>query len=236
MQTNISKNSGTEPILEVKDLTKYYKCEEEDEKIISIIGFLKKKEELGIKGISFDIYRGRAIGLIGKKKCGKSTLLKIISGVIKPSSGKIISGGVKLTDTQLREKVSYISKEPPSSQEYNCTLLENIIQYACRGSKDRCDVIARAEKLIEDFGLKDYKFKEVIKLPGTVRSKLFIIRGFMSHKSILCFDQPLSCIGEENLETFKRYMDELVHSGKTIIIASDEEDIINNICDEMITL
>lgn len=236
MQTNTSKNSGNEFILEVRDLTKYYKCEADEDKVISIIGFLRKKEDLGIKGVSFDIYKGKAIGLIGKKKCGKSTLLKLISGMITPSSGGILSKGSKLNNLQLREIVSYISKEQPSSQEYNCTLFENLIQYACGKNEERCDIVGNAEKLIEDFGLEDYKFKEVIKLPSAVRSKMFIIRGFLSHKAVLCFDQPLMFIEEEQLKTFKKYVDELVQAGKSIIISSDEEIIIKSICDDIITL
>ncbi len=236
MQTDISKKSSTELILEIKDLTKYYKCENEEDNIINIIGFLKKKEELGIKGVSLDIYKGKAIGLIGRKKCGKSTLLKLISGVIKPSSGKVLCKGLKMNDVQLREMVSYISKSQPCSKEYNCIMLENLINYACRNNKDRSAAIVRAEKLIDDFGLTDYKFKEVIKLPSTIRSKMFIIRGFLSHKAVLCFDQPLMFIEEEYLETFKKYVEELVQKGKAIIIASDEEEIIKSMCNEIITL
>lgn len=236
MQTKMKNNKGLETILELRDLTKYYKCEDQEDNIISLIGFLKIKEDLGIKGVSFDIHKGVIIGLIGKKKCGKSTLLKLISGVIKPSSGNILHRGMKINNLQLREIVSYISKEQPSSQEYSCTLFENLIQYACRDHTERCDVVARAEKLIADFELEDYKFKEVIKLPSTVRSKMFIIRGLLSHKEVLCFDQPLAFIEDRLQDTFKRYMEELVKEGKTIIISSDDKDKIRGLCHEAIEL
>jgi ABC-2 type transport system ATP-binding protein len=236
MQTNIGKNSGAELILEVKDMTKYYIGQNEEDNIISIVGFLEKNEDLGIKGVSLDIYKGRSIGLVGNKKYGNSTLLKLISGVIKPSSGTVLYKGLKVNDLQLKELVSYVSKEQPSSQEYNCTMLENLIQYVCRNTNNRCNVVVKAEKLIEDFGLEDYKFKQVIKLPSAVRSKMFIIRGFLSYKPIICFDQPLTFIGEDQLKTFKKYLDELVQKGRTIIISSDEENIIKSICDETITI
>jgi ABC-2 type transport system ATP-binding protein len=236
MQTKTSNSTGADVILEVKELTKYYKCDDTEDNIISIIGFLKRKEDLGIKGVSFDICKGRIIGLIGKKKCGKSTLLKLISGLIKPSSGSIFYKGLKINNQQLREMVSYISKEQPSSQEYNCSLFENLIQYTCREQKERCDVVDRAEKLITDFDIEEYKYKEVIKLPSAIRSKMFIIRGLLSHKTVLCFDQPLMFIEEKYQDTFKKYMDQLVQAGKTIIISSDEENIIERICNEIITL
>lgn len=236
MQTKTSNSTGTDVILEVKDLTKYYISEDEEDNIISIIGFLKINEDLGINGVSFDISKGRIIGLIGKKKCGKSTLLKLLSGVIKPSSGDIFYKGLKMNSQQLKEIVSYISKEQPSSHEYNCTLFENLIQYTCKEQKERCDVVDKAEKLINDFELENYKYKEVIKLPSAVRSKMFIIRGFLSPKTILCFDHPLMFIEEKLQDTFKKYMNELVQAGKTIIISTDEENFLRSICNEIITL
>ena len=236
MQTNIKRNTGEEIILEVRELTKYYRCEDQEDNIISIIGFLKRKEDLGIKGVSFDISKGKIIGLIGEKKCGKSTLLKLIAGVIRPSSGSILYKGMRVNSQQLRDIVSYISKENPSCQEYSCTLFENLIQYSCRDNKERCDVVGRAEKLIVDFELEEYKFKEVIKLPSAVRSKMFILRGLLSHKEVLCFDQPLIFIEERLQDILKKYMDELVKSGKTIIVSSDDENRIKNICNEIVKI
>lgn len=236
MQTNISNSIGKEIILEVKDLTKYYKCADGEDNIISRISFLKRKEDIGIKGVSFDIHKGNIVGLIGKKKCGKSTFLKLLSGIIKPTSGNIFYKGLKMNSQHLREIVSYISKEQPCSQEYNCTLFENLIQYTCKEHKERCDVVDKAEKLIADFELEDYKYKEVIKLPSVVRSKMFILRGLLSYKEILCFDHPLMFIEEKLQDTFKKYLDELVQAGKTIIISTDEENILKSICNEIITL
>lgn len=236
MQTNIEKGIGDPLIFQVRDLTKYYKCEEEEDNRINIIHFLKRKEDLGIKNVSFDVYKNKIIGLIGKKKCGKSTLLKVLSGVLKPSSGKILYKGSKMTNQELREVVSYVSKEQPSCQEFSCTLLENIIQYACRDNKNRCDVVDKAEKLINEFGMDEYKYKEVIKLPNAIRSKMFIIRGLLSHKAFLCFDMPYLYIEKEYREIFNKHLEELAKAGKSIILSSDEENEIEKTCDEFIYL
>ncbi|MGE5633451.1 MAG: ATP-binding cassette domain-containing protein [Caulobacteraceae bacterium] len=236
MQTSTKKNINDELVFQVRELTKYYKCEDEEGNIVNIINFLKRKEDLGIKNISFDIYKGSIIGLVGGKKCGKSTLLKILSGIIKPTSGKILYRETKMSSLQLREMVSYISKEQPSSQEYNCTLFENIIQYACRNNKNRSDVVDKAEKLVNDFEIGEYRYKEVIKLPSAIRSKMFIIRGFLSHKPVLCFDQPFSYIEEPYLEVFDKYLRGSVLAGKTIIMSSDEIVNIESMCDQIISL
>lgn len=234
MQTNIKENEKEEIILQVVGLTKYYKCEDEENNII--LSYLKRKTDVGIKNISFDIFKNHVIGIVGGKKCGKSTLLKILSGMIKPTSGKILHKGLKVNDQQLRQMVSYISKEQPSSQEYNCALFENIIQYACRNHTERCEVVDKAEKLLRDFGMEEYKYKEVIRLPSRIRSKMFIIRGFLSHKQVICFDQPFSFIGEDYRDVFSKYMKDSALSGKTIILTSDNDESIESMCDEIIKL
>lgn len=236
MQTGINDRLKDDIIFQVENITKYYKCEDEEDNIINIINFLKRKEDVGIKDVSFNIHKGHIVGIVGNKKCGKSTILKIISGMIKPTSGKILYKGSRLTGNQLREIVSYISKEQPNNQEYGCALFENVIHYACRHNKDRCEVVDRAERLLEDFGMEEYKYKEVIKLPSSVRSKMFIIRGLLSHKSVLCFDQPFTYIEEDYREVFVKYVKEYSAAGKTVIITSDDYSSLNGICDELIDL
>lgn len=236
MQTYINDNMKEEIIFQIKDLTKYYRCEDGEANTTNITNFLKRKEELVLKSISFDIYKSSIIGIVGNKKCGKSTLLKILSGIVKPTSGQILYKGSKLTDTQLREMVSYISKEQPSSQEYSCALFENVIQYACRDNKDRCEAVDKADILMKDFKMEEYRYKEVIKLPSSIRSKMFIIRGFLSCKPVLCFDQPFSFIGEDYREVFNKYIRESVQYGKTIIITSNDAASIEGICNEIINL
>jgi len=236
MKTVTGNNTDEAIILQIIDLTKYYKCEDEEDNLASIINFLRRKEDLGIKDVSFDVYEGHVVGILGSKKCGKSTLLKLIAGIIKPSSGKILYKGARVTSGELREAVSYISKEQPNCHEYNCTLFENVIQYACRDDKQRCEVVDRSERLLRDFGMDKYRYKEVIKLPSSIRSKMFIARGFLSHKPVLCFDQPFSNIGEDYREVFINYIRDAVKSGKTIIMTSDEETYVYDICNEIVHL
>jgi len=236
MLTNIITDTNESIILQIMEVSKYYKCDDEENNLINFINFIKRKEDLGIKSISMSVSKGKVLGIIGQKKCGKSTLLKIIAGVIKPSSGKILYKGKKITDIELREEVSYISKERPNGQEYTCTVFENIIQYARRDNKDRCEIVDKAEKLIADFGMEEFKYKEVIKIPNNIRFKMLIVRGLLSHKPIMCFDFPLTYIEEEYKENFIKYIKELMTEGKTIIISADEKEAIQFMCDNFIEL
>lgn len=228
--------TNKEVILEIRNLSKYYRREKREDKIISMASFSKRKEDIGIREVSFDIHKGVILGITGGRKSGKSTLLKLLSGIIKPSSGSIKKNGIKLDSSQLREMATYISIEHLFSQEYNLTLFENLVQYGFRDNNERCNTIAKVEKLISDFELEDYRFKQVSKLPCTIRGRMFIIRGFLSHKEVLCFDNPLVFIEDSLKESFREYLHELANEGRTVLISSDNESRIKDICHEIITL
>src|SRR3990167_6030893 len=82
-------------ILEVKNITKIYKIYKNNFNRLKEI-FTKKichKEFISNKNISFDLYEGETLGIIGVNGAGKSTILKIIAGVIEPSSGEVVRHG-----------------------------------------------------------------------------------------------------------------------------------------------
>ena len=82
-------------VLEVKKITKIYKIYKSNFSRLKEI-FIKKayhKEFISNKNISFDLYEGETLGIIGVNGAGKSTILKIIAGVIEPSSGEVLRHG-----------------------------------------------------------------------------------------------------------------------------------------------
>ncbi len=82
-------------VLQVKNITKIYKVYKNNLDRLKEI-FIKKKyhkEFMSNDNISFDLYEGETLGIIGLNGAGKSTILKIIAGVIEPTSGKIIKKG-----------------------------------------------------------------------------------------------------------------------------------------------
>ena len=83
--------------------------------------------------------------------------------------------------------------------------------------------------------MSEYKYKEVIKIPNSVRSKMFIVRGFLSHKKVLCFDQPFNYLEEKYHSTFKLYVKEQASLGKGIVITGENENL-EGLCNEIITL
>lgn len=86
-------------IIEVQDVSMRFRLT--DDKIMSLKEFVTRKlsgkyktsEFWALKDVSFDVYRGEVVGIIGHNGAGKSTILKVISGILKPTEGSVICGG-----------------------------------------------------------------------------------------------------------------------------------------------
>ena len=86
-------------IIEVKNVSMRFRLT--DDKIMSLKEFVTRKlsgkyktsEFWALKNVSFDVYRGEVVGIIGHNGAGKSTILKVISGILKPTEGSVTCGG-----------------------------------------------------------------------------------------------------------------------------------------------
>ena len=92
-------NCTDRKIIEVKDVSMQFRLT--DDKILSLKEFVTRKlrgkitvnEFWALKNISFDVYQGEVVGIIGRNGAGKSTILKIISGILKPTKGNVSCSG-----------------------------------------------------------------------------------------------------------------------------------------------
>ena len=84
-------------VIQVKDLTKMYKLyDKPSDRLKEALGLTRKKlykEHYALHDVNFDIYEGECVGIIGTNGSGKSTILKIITGVLNPTSGRVLVNG-----------------------------------------------------------------------------------------------------------------------------------------------
>ncbi len=227
--------SGKTALLEIQKLTKYFVCEE----AAGYKGVLNKlvgKKEVGIENFSLSIHAGQIIGITGEHKCGKSTLLKILCGLIPFNSGTIIYKGKKIGTPELYELAHYVAKEKFTTPEYSLTLFECILRFVAEAQDSRTAAVDKAEELIEAYGLEPYKFKEMAKISMEARNRVAIVRGLISNKPILCFDQPYSYIESQYIPVFNNHLKALAQSGRTIILTTTDSKALEDACTQVITM
>jgi ABC-type bacteriocin/lantibiotic exporter with double-glycine peptidase domain len=183
-----------------------------------------------IRDFDLDIKRGERIALIGDIGTGKSTLIKIILGLLRPSSGELYINGVNyksLPQSKIFKHFGYITQNPVL---FNRSIFENIIF----GNPDvsRTEVI----NLLEKFGLNTVfdKLENGIdtsvgkngsKLSGGQRQIIWFLRIYLQNPEILLMDEPTASLNEETKEVLWG----LIKKGfadKTIIMSSHDDFLI----------
>jgi peptide/nickel transport system ATP-binding protein len=226
------------PLLEVRRLHKSY---------VSKVGvFGKRKEVRAVDGVSFAIYEGETVGLVGESGCGKSTLGKTIMQLEQPSSGSIHFRGKDITllskddIRRLRKDIQLIFQDPYSSLNPRI-MIGSAIEEAMAVHGVGPTEIARREKvhhLLDRVGLgRDYYYRYPHELSGGQRQRVGIARTIcLSPKLIVC-DESVSALDISVQAQVLNLLNELKEDfGFTYLFISHDLAVVKYMSDQLLVM
>ncbi|KZL90191.1 ABC transporter ATP-binding protein [Clostridium magnum] len=215
--------------IKVENLTKTYKLYERPiDRLKEAINPMKKKYHKdfhALKNVSFEIKKGETVGIVGKNGSGKSTILKIITGILTPTSGKVTVNG----------KISALL-ELGAGFNPEFTGIENIYLNGTMMGFSRSEMDKKLSSIIEFADIGDF-VKQPVK---TYSSGMFVRLAFAVainvEPDILIVDEALA-VGDDMFQKkcFTK-IDALKKSGKTILFVSHSGSLIIELCDRAIML
>lgn len=224
------EHAGEEPVIAVKDVTMQFRIAMNNVSGIKeyVIQLLKKqisyRELLALDHVSFNVYKGEVVGIIGTNGSGKSTLLKIVSGALKPSNGEVQCDRRKV---QLLTLGTGFDMELTAKE--NVYLNGAIIGYSKEFIDSKYDEIVRFAELE---GFMEEKVKNFSS--GMVSRLGFAIATIGETAEILILDEVLS-VGDEffRKKSLKR-VKEMIHGGSTVLLVSHSMGTILENCDRVV--
>ena len=214
-------------ILEIKNITKIYKIYKSYLDRLKEVFFKKKyhKEFISNNNISFDLYVGETLGIIGINGAGKSTILKQIAGVIEPTSGEIIRHG---RVTALLELGTGFN--PQLSGYENIFLNGTLIGMSKEECKDKCDqIIAFSE-------LGDYIYEPILTYSSGMSMRLAFSIALFSEPKILIVDEALS-VGDAHFSAkCTKALKKRKEENMSIIYVSHDLNSLKILCDRVVLL
>ena len=212
-----------EKLLEIKNLKKYYGK--------------GGSEVRALDDVSFDVYKGEMLVLLGNSGCGKSTLLNIIGGMDSPTDGQVLLSGEDITkykDKDLtkfrKEKIGFIF------QFYNLlpdlTALENVRLSLKEKDKDHL-----SEKTLELVGLGQHKMHQYpSQMSGGEQQRVSIARALVKNADIILCDEPTGALDDKTGRKILELLQDIVRKqGQTMVIVTHTTPI-SEMANRVITL
>lgn len=200
--------------------------------------------KLVLNNLNFNVSDGELLSILGKSGCGKTTLLKILIGIEKPSSGSILKNNKNITKYDISKRGMGIV-----FQNYalfpNMTVLENV-SYALKNKlKDKKKAYKQAMDVISMVNLEDHINKYPDELSGGQMQRVSIARTLALKPDVILFDEALSALDAENKIILRNKIRELnkkfnitmifiTHDQEEAFSISDRVMIMNDGCIEQI--
>ena len=188
-------------------------------------------ENLAVDGLNLEVKEGEVFGFLGPNGAGKTTTVRMLTSLIRPTSGKAVVNGftVGQQDTQIRRSVGLLTETPGLydnlSAEYNLKIYANLYEVK--------DVAGQVEKYLRMLGLWERRFDPAATLSKGMKQKLAIARALLHEPRILFLDEPTSALDPESAHLVRDFIGELRKEGRTIFLCTHNLDEADRACDRI---
>lgn len=183
--------------------------------------------EAALKRVSFAVREGEYVGIIGPNGGGKTTLLKIILGLLRPTSGEVL---INLD----RNRIGYV---PQRASQFHPRFPATVEEIVRSGRTARLGLLGRfgkqdvqaVERALEITGLSSARYRLIGNLSDGEMQKVFLARAFAGEPKILVLDEPETSIDIVGQEEFYTFLDKLNQEhGLTILFVSHDIELISH--------
>jgi len=204
-----------------------------------------------LKGITFDIPAGERVGIIGNNGAGKSTLCDVISGLTKPTSGKVKIGDADSTKKsatwRARKGMRRVFQHPVYYEDLS--IIENVMIGSPPSNRD--GVISAlfyprlfykeqretAIRIMEYCNIDENETHSAVKLPYATKKRIELARALMGNPRILVLDEPAASMDEEERAQYCQVVLDYVDTfSTTLVVVEHDVEIIKILCDRAIAI
>ena len=224
-------NTEKKPLVQVKDLCKYFK-----------VG--RHAELKAVDGVSFDIYKGETVSLVGESGCGKSTTGRCMIRLYEPTKGQVIYDGQDITKLSKQEqkkfcqKVQMIFQNPYASLNPRMTVKEIVGEGLREHGMSQKETDAKVEQLLETVGLnKDHMSRFAHEFSGGQRQRIGIARALSVDPEFIICDEPISALDVSIQAQVINMLKELQENmGLTYLFIAHDLSVVKYISDKVVVM
>ncbi len=186
-----------------------------------------------VADVSFECYSGEIFGLLGTNGAGKTTTLRMLSTLLKPTSGEASVMGHEVTSQsqQVRRSIGYLSTTTALYPRLSCR--ETLDFFARINGYPESKIEERVNHLVDRFGLSDYADARIERLSTGMTQKVAIARTVAHDPPVVILDEPTNGLDILNVLDFHKLMRELQAAGKTVLFSTHTMSEAEKLCDRI---
>ncbi|MCF0242237.1 MAG: ATP-binding cassette domain-containing protein [Treponema sp.] len=185
-----------------------------------------------VNDVSFSIPTGQIVGLLGPNGAGKTTTMRMITGFLSPTDGKILIDGTDISQTpvEAKRKIGYM---PESAPLYSDMIVEDYLRYIAEMHGEDADV--KIPALCAECGLKEVMHKNISDLSRGNRQRVALAHSLMHDPEILILDEPTSGLDPNQVEEVRSIIREIGKT-RTVIISTHILSEVEMLCSRVIII
>jgi ABC-2 type transport system ATP-binding protein len=175
---------------------------------------------VALDGLGFSVHAGEIFGLVGPDGAGKTTVMRILAGVMSPGAGLVTVAGFDVVrqSEQVKNHIGYMPQRFGLYEDL--TVDENIRFYADLFGVGRRERDQRARRLLDAAGMAEFRGRLAGKLSGGMKQKLGLTCALIHHPAVLLLDEPTTGVDPVSRREFWQILYSLLAQGVTIVIST----------------
>lgn len=193
------------------------------------------EEVSALNDISLEIYAGELIFFTGPNGCGKSTLFKLLNGLIFPTKGEYYFDNKKIDKNTLQDnlfaknfhkRIGYIFQNP-DVQLFNATVYDEIAFGPRQMNLDEEIIHQRVNELLIYLNIQHLQDRPPYHLSGGEQKKVALAAILALNPDVLMIDEPLNGLDNKTRQWFKEFLLDFIKANKTILISTHEQELLS---------
>jgi len=191
-------------------------------------------EHLAVQRLSFDVAAGSILGMLGPNGAGKTTTLRVMAGILQPTTGRVTIAGHDVVENPVaaKQQLALVPDDPHLFDSLTVWEHLDFIAAAYRVP----DFCTAAEVLLGQFDLTDRRDTAVSELSRGMRQKVAICCAYLHQPSAILFDEPMTGLDPRGIRTLKASIREQAAGGAAVVISSHLLSLVEDLCTHLLIL
>lgn len=186
-----------------------------------------------VQGINLEVKPGEVFGFLGPNGAGKTTTIKMIVGMLEPTSGQVFVNGVDAIKNPIEAKriIGFIPDRPYIYEKL--TAMEFLHFIAGLFGMPHDEAQKKGEELLVMFELTDWANELVEQFSHGMRQRLIMSAAFLHHPKLIVVDEPMVGLDPKGARLVKKLFEEAALSGMTIFMSTHTLEVAEEVCDRI---